>query len=144
MKNRSLLLIFVLFLSSCSSDEDGNATMPVDAGSPDVKKELIRVLDREGIGYREIDGTTIEVMSEDIQQVMLYANRVSNSIVPFDRSAALPQPNRNRFLELLNKNELDYKMVKYAGQDWIVWREADHDEVLRLLDKVSESNCCPD
>lgn len=115
----------------------------VDSGSPDVQKELIKILDKEDIEYHEIDRTTIKVKDENIQEVVLYVNRVTNSIVPLDRSVALPQPNQKEFIDLLDESGLGYRTVQYGGQDWIVWGDEDHEEVLRLLDVASEATCCP-
>jgi hypothetical protein len=129
--------IFILtLLSACNGSEKIKDPIPIDTGSSVIKQRLMNELQENEIPFTVIDETAIEVPRQDIQATLLELNRIENAVLPTKRSTALPQPGRATFIRLLNRHNVVFQEVKYAGQEWIVWEEEDHEKVLDLLERA--------
>jgi hypothetical protein len=136
VKALALSISIFALLSACNENEKISDPIPVDTGNYVVKQRLVDRLRDNDIPFAVIDETAIEVSRHDVQVALLELNRIENAILPTKRSTAIPQPGRATFIHLLERHDVAYKELEYAGQVWIVWEEADHEKALGLLERA--------
>lgn len=96
-------------------------------------------LGADGVWYRDINKTTIEVSSPPDKEIIKYINSASKALLPEGRSASFPKAMLIEITNGLNKLQIDYKLVEFDAGPWLVWEEKDATSVNEIIDVVSEN-----
>jgi outer membrane murein-binding lipoprotein Lpp len=138
MLKKAVIVLWLLILAGCSSSQQIENPVLINLGDITVQEQLTKKLERHDVDYQKIDEISIRVSEDDAQIVVLYANQIQNSIIPFDRSTSLAQPYRSRFIQLLERNGISYEKRQLFNSTWIIWKEQDSSQVERLIEEAVE------
>ena len=131
-----MVALVILLSSGCNNAGKINDSIPLNTQDRVIQERLLVKLNEKSIDYEIVSETSIMVSKEDASQVLIHVNQISNSIIPFHRSAAMAQPFRDRLIRLLEDNEIEFEEVYVFGQHWIIWPENNSGQVKELVEKA--------
>jgi len=131
-----ILLLFI-FSYGCSDSYTPSNTIPLVTGSKQTTDVVVKKLQDNSEWYRIVDQTTLEIAYPPKQYIIDFTEAEINKLVPKERSRAFPKKLHTYVLDELNKNNIQYKLVKFDNSDWVVWGSNDTQAVENIIDSYA-------
>ena len=134
---KSIFVILLAFtVSSCGSESQTKKTIPVQTGDNKITELLISKLQENNDWYRIINESTIEIKYPPPSYVIDYVNQETDKVIPRGRSSAISPDLQPKVLEELKSKNINYNLVMFGGEQWLVWDQKDNEEVNNVINMV--------
>ena len=137
MNKHIYILLFFSCLLGCSESSTPTSTIPLITGSKIITDSVINELQENSEWYRIVNQTTLEIEYPPKQYIIDFTNTEINKLVPKERARAFPSQLHTYLLDELNKNNIQYNLVKFDNSEWVVWEADDTQAVESIIDSYA-------
>lgn len=134
---RILTSLSLFGVIGCSDVQEPVNTVPVRSGHEEIASALVKELANNGDWYRVIDKTTIEIKNPPPGYVVSVLEEKTLEILPTGRSRSIGIIFRERVYDKLSEYGIEYRLIEFDNDEWIVWSENDSKAVEDIIDSAT-------
>lgn len=132
-----IFFTFNLISGYVSADMD---TVDIIVANKHVSQTLEDELNDKGIWYKTIRAEVISVKFKDRNRVAAIVDRLTNQILPSERSSSFPNEIFSEVAKRFDVENLEYNVVDAFDRKWIVWEEVDQAKAERIIESIIMSD----
>ena len=137
-KVNTKLIVLVWFLSvSISIASDDVSVVPLRVGHAGITESLKEKLDQDEIWYEVINQVTLAIRAPVPSHVIEFLNSEILELLPPNRSGSWPKSMFMEIRQQLENGGIDYEVVEFDRSYWLVWSEADIENVNRIVNSAA-------
>ena len=121
----------------CSQSPTPTNTIPLVTGHSQITDRIIEELKENNDWYRVINKTTVEIEYPPKQYIIDLTESEINKIVPKGRSRTFPDKLHKDVIRELSSNKINYKLVYFGNDEYIVWDEKDTNTIENIIISIA-------